>query len=773
MPKRYTAQHWGIYEVEQRPGQTPLLRPFGGDPDPSPIGLDILEEPVQRLRVRRPAIRRSWLEHGPGVRTDARGQEPFVEVDWDTAFDRVAAEIARIRDKFGNSSIFGGSYGWASAGRFHHAQSQLHRFFNMLGGYVRSVDSYSLGAGRALMGHILAPMDEILASHTSWDVLAEHTKLFVGFGGVPLKNAQISPGGAGDHRVREALRRMTAAGVRFINISPVRDNLETGDDVEWIPIRPNTDTALMLALAYVLHREHLEDPAFLERYCSGFDKFLPYLDGIADGMPKTPEWAAAITGVPAARTVALAHEMAGTRTMLNIAYSLQRAAHGEQPFWMIMTLAAMLGQIGLPGGGFGMGYGAMNGQGSCHAAYGGPVLAQGLNRVADFIPVARIADLLLHPGEPFTYNGETHRYADIRLVYWAGGNPFHHHQDLNRLLKAWRRPETIVVQEQYWTPAARHADIVLPVSLSLERDDIGYTSREGYCIAMRKAAEPLADAQSDYAIFSGLADRLGIGAEFTEGLDEAGWLRRIYEESRPRAAKAGVDLPPFDQFWEEGLIDMSAHDRPVIMLDAFRRDPIAHPLRTPSGRIEIFSERIAGYQLDDCPGYPAWREPFEWLGGAKASTYPLHLLSDQPARRLHSQLDSSSYSLDGKIDGREPIYLNSLDAAARGIGSGDLVEIFNDRGRCHAGAIVTDDVMQGVARLATGAWFDPHDEIERRGNPNVLTLDRGSSAFSQGCIAQTCLVDVVRVEGGPLPIPMSSLPNLICPDRSRETVDER
>jgi biotin/methionine sulfoxide reductase len=198
------------------------------------------------------------------------------------------------------------------------------------------------------------------------------------------------------------------------------------------------------------------------------------------------------------------------------------------------------------------------------------------------------------------------------------------------------------------------------------------------------------------------------------------------------------------------------------MHEDFRRDPERHRLRTPSGRIEIFSERIAAFGLDDCPGYPVWREPFEWLGHAKAERYPLHLLSDQPERRLHSQLDPSPHSRRGKVAGRDPVYVNCRDAAARGIETGDLVELFNDRGRCLAGAIVTHDIMPGVARLATGSWFDPGpDGVDRNGNPNTLTLDRGASSFSQGCSAQTCLVEVRRYEGEPPAIAVYAPPEII------------
>jgi biotin/methionine sulfoxide reductase len=758
----YSAAHWGVYEIEQRPaGETPLIRPLSLDPDPNPIGLDQLDPSVTALRVARPAVRRSWLEGGAGAAPALRGREPFVEVDWDTALDLAAGEIKRIRGAYGNDAIFGGSYGWSSAGRFHHAQSHVHRFYNMIGGYVRSVDSYSLGAGRALMPYIVTDMDDSNASHTSWEVLAEHTELFVSFGGVPLKNTRVSSSGAGRHRVRDGLRRLRDAGARIVNIGPVGDNLGDDDASEWIRIRPNTDTAMMLALAYELLHDPRFDRSFLDGYTVGFDRFLPYLTGDADGVPKTPAWAAAITGVPADRIVRLAGEIMGKRTMINAAWALQRAAHGEQPFWMLVTLASMIGQIGLPGGGYGLGYGAMNVMGSKHPRIRGPALPQGRNAVAAFIPVARFVDMLLRPGDAFTYKGETRHYPDIRLLHWAGGNPFHHHQDLNRLRRAWEKPDTIIVHEQFWTPAARHADIVLPATTSLERDDIGFATREGLFIAMRRAVAPHAEARDDFAIFADLARRLGVNEDYSEGLDAFGWLRRLYDESAPRAAAAGIELPDFDTFWEAGLIDLAPHDEPHIMHEDFRRDPVANPLRTPSGRIEIYCERIAAFGLEDCPGYPVWREPFEWLGHPLARMYPFHLLSDQPIRRLHSQLDHSPYSRAGKIEGREPVYLNRQDAAARGIGDGDVVELFNDRGRCLAGVILSDEIMSGVARLSTGAWFDPGDGVEKHGNPNTLTLDRGASSFSQGCTAQTCLVDIRRHDGDLPPITAFDLPELI------------
>jgi len=753
-----TAAHWGVYEVEyDDKGQATKLHPFSKDPDPSPIGLHMLSDEVARLRVRRPAFRKSWLEKGPGAATDKRGQEPFIELPWDEALDRVAAELKRVKDAHSNRGIFGGSYGWSSAGRFHHAQSQVHRFLNALGGYVRHQDSYSLGAARVLMPHIVASMEDLMAMHTTWEVLAEHCKLFVTFGGAPHKNAQINAGGAMVHRLKDGLYGMRAKGVRFVNITPTAEDLDTGGDIEWLAIRPNTDAAMILALCHVLYTENLYDREFLDRCTVGFDKFAPSL---AD---KTPEWAETITGISAHRIRALAREMAATRTTVNINWSLQRSHHGEQPFWALVTLASMLGQIGLPGGGFGASYGPTNIMGGSSPLFSGPTLSQGTNKVPDFIPVARFTDMLLNPGTKIPYNGQEITYPEIRLIYWAGGNPFHHHQDLNRLRMAWQRPETIIFNEQFWTPAAKMADIVLPATTGLERDDIGYARREPFLIAMKKAREPIGEARDDYWIFSEITRRLDADDVYTEGRDTMQWLAHMHEEGRQKSAKVGVPFPSFEEFWEAGIAEAKGENREPVMLAKFRADPAANPLKTPSGKIEIFSEKIASFGYDDCPGHATWMEPIEWLGSKKAERYPLHMLSDQPTDKLHSQLDHSPHAKSTKVKGRQPVTLHPEDAAARGIAEGDMLRVFNDRGACLAAAQLSDRIRRGVVRLSTGAWFDPEDQgsnrpLEKHGNPNALTLDIGASKLSQGCIAQTCLVEIERFDGPAPAVTAHTLP---------------
>ena len=747
-----TATHWGTYRGEVRDGRLVALHPYEGDLDPSLIARNIPASLEHPARIRGPAVRRSFLEKGFAAGGEGRGAEPFVEVDWDAALDLVAAEVGQVRATHGNAAIFGGSYGWSSAGRFHHAQSQLHRFLNCVGGYTRSVNAYSYAAAQVIVPRVIGDSRGLLTQHTSWSSIAEHAGLVLMFGGMPLKNAQVDPGGTGRHIVKEHLLRARARGARFILLGPLREDALEALGAEWLPLRPSTDAALMLGLAHTLVAEGLHDRAFLDRYTAGFEQLEAYLAGRGDGQPKDADWAAGITGLDAGRIRALAREMAAVRTMVSVSWSVQRTDHGEQPYWLAIALAAMLGQIGLPGGGFGFGYAAVNGVGNQVRPFPWPLLPQGRNPVESLIPVARISDMLLHPGEPFDFDGRRLTYPDIRLVWWAGGNPFHHHQDLNRLVRAWQRPETVVVNEIFWNALARHADVVLPVTTSFERDDIACSPRDDHLVAMHRLIAPVGEARDDYAIFAGIAERLGVGEAFTEGRSEGDWLRWLYNVARQRAAERDIDMPEFADFWAEGVFRLPSWTDPQVLMADFRSDPAGAALKTPSGRIEIFSEAIASFGYDDCPGHPVWLEPAEWLGSPLAERHPLHLVSNQPAAKLHSQYDLGPHCEAARVGGREVLRIHPDDAAARGIATGDLVRVSNDRGACLAAALVTEEVMPRVVVLPTGAWYDPLEPgvpgtLELHGNPNVLTLDKGSSQLAQAPVAHSCLVDVERFAG--------------------------
>ena len=741
------SSHWGAFRAEVRDGRVVGVTPFEKDPDPSNIINSIPDALYDRSRVPQPMVRKGWLEKGPGGDRELRGADVFVPVEWDRALELIATELERVKQGYGNQAIFAGSYGWSSAGRFHHARTQLHRFMAQFGGYTGQVQNYSYAAAISLLPYVVGSIEPVQGPLSSWDGIAAHTKLMVCFGGIPMKNAQVDSGGPAEHSSGPWLRRCKEAGVQFVNISPLRDDTPDFLGAEWIRPRPSTDAALMLALAHTLVAAGMHDPEFVARYTVGFERFRPYLMGESDGQPKDAEWAARICDVPADTIRSLARRMAANRTMINTAWGLQRGDHGEQPYWLTIVLAALLGQIGLPGGGFGFGYGCEAGMGAPRRRIQTPNLPAGANPVDSNIPVARISDMLLHPGAEYDFDGQRRTYPEIKLVYWCGGNPFHHHQDLNRLVEAFRRPDTIIVHEPWWTATARHADIVLPATTTLERNDLGASPRDRFVMAMKQAVPPVGQARHDHEIFAGIATRLGFADAFTEGRSEEEWLRHLYNVWKQLVARRGVEVPSFDAFWEQGHVEVPAPAVPYTLFGDFRHDPDARPLNTPSGKIEIYSERIAGYGYDDCPGHPVWLEPVEWLGSEKARDYPLHMISNQPRTRLHAQLDNGGVSRSSKIQGREPMWIHSDDAASRGIEDGSVVRVFNDRGQLLAGAVVTDQMMRGVIQLATGAWYDPAEpgrsgSLEKHGNPNALTLDKGTSRLAQGPIAHSCLVEV-------------------------------
>ena len=748
MPGKTTAFHWGSYRLAAD-GLT--LLPAATDERPASFGTCTLDDLDGPCRLGVPLIRRGWLDHGPhqGAGERRRGRDDYVPVPWPVALDHAAAELDRVLSSHGNAAIFAGSYGWGSAGRFHHPQGQLHRFLNLLGGYTGHRGTYSIAAIEHMLPRVVG-MDwkQFSAEQTCWRSLEENTELFVCFGGMSVRNAQVSPGGAGRHRVAEAIGRCAARGARFVNISPDRTTLVTDPEATWLALKPGTDTALMLSLAHELIVNGWHRADFLETHCTGYAQLERYILGEADGVAKSADWAAPLTGVAASAIRDLARDMARSRTMITMSWSIQRTRFGEQPVWMGIALAAILGQVGLPGGGFGIGYGAVNHIGNPFAPVAWAALPQGRNAVSPAIPVARFTDMLLNPGQEIDYDGKRLSYPDIRLVYWAGGNPFHHQQDLNRLVDAWQRPETVIVHELQMNALARHADIVLPAAAPYERSDFAAALREDRLTAMHRLRDPYGEARTDHAIFRELSERLGVVDAFTEGRDEMGWIRHLYERSVEAAAAHGITIPDFETFWAEGEAELPQAG-PRVLLQAFRRDPVAFPLPTPSGRIELFSEEIARFRYDDCPPHPAWLDP-DPDAWADAPTDLFQLVSPQPADKLHSQNDAGPASQASKIFGRECIRIHPDDARRLGLASGDVVLVWSPRGRMLAVAALSADLRPGVVSLPTGTWLrlaeTPLGPVDRNGNPNVLTRDLGTSRLSQGTTAMTCMVALAKAD---------------------------
>ncbi|RZT42433.1 trimethylamine-N-oxide reductase TorA [Cupriavidus agavae] len=761
-----TGSHWGAFYMRTERGHVTGIRPWEGDPHPSPQLPGVRDSIYSPTRIRYPMVRRAWLEHGPGSDKAGRGKGDFVRVDWDKALDLVANELTRVRKHYGPTSIFGGSYGWKSPGKLHNCQTLLARALTVNGGFVSRSGDYSTGAAQVILPYVVGSID-VYEQPTVWPVLAEHTELMVFWAANPMVTNQIG-WQVPDHGAYPGMEALRRRGVQVICIDPQKTETCRFFGAEWLAPRPQTDVAMMLGIAHTLYTENLHDAKFLERYTTGFDQFVPYLTGKSDGKPKDAQWASDICEIPADTIRALARRFASKRTMLAAGWSIQRQHHGEQAHWMLVTLAAMLGQIGLPGGGYGFTYHYANG-GSPTAT--GPVLP-GISAGAkpppgsewleaggtETIPVSRIVEMLENPGGAYDHNGKRETYPDIRLAYWVGGNPFMHHQDRNRMIKAWQKLDTFIVHDYQWTATARHADIVLPCTTSYERNDIEGIGdyAMSHILPMRKVVDPLFEARNDYDIFTAICERMGTRSAFTEERDEMGWIRVFYEAARIQARGKRMEMPVFDVFWNSNkplAFPISEEAKGYIRHKEFRDDPLLNALGTASGRIEIYSSNIAHMKYDDCPPHPTWMEPLERLGGT-GTKYPLHVVSSHPAGRLHSQLCGTVLRETYAIHGREPCLMHPEDARARGIVDGDVIRVFNDRGQMLVGVRLTDQIRRGAIRVSEGGWYDPVEPgkpgtLCRYGDVNNLTSNIATSKLANGNCGHTAMAQAEKFHGTP------------------------
>lgn len=761
-----TAAHWGPIGVVLQDGKAVKSGPAIEPAIANELQTVVPDQLYSDTRVKYPMVRKGFLENPGKSDTTMRGRDEWVRVSWEQALDLVHSQLKDVREKHGANGIFAGSYGWYSSGALHAARTLLHRYMTLTGGFVGNKGDYSTGAAQVIMPHVLGTI-EVYEQQTSWEDLLEHSDIIVLWSANPLTTMRIAWTST-DQQGIEYFKKFQATGKRIICIDPQRSETCQMLGAEWIPVNTATDVPLMLGIAHTLVEQGKHDKAFLKKYTSGYAKFEDYLLGKTDGQPKTAEWAAKICGVPADKIRQLANDFSSQRTMLMGGWGMQRQRHGEQTHWMLVTLASMLGQIGLPGGGFGLSYHYSNG--GVPTATGGILGSITANPAADAgaktwlddtsksaFPVARISDVLLNPGKTIDYNGSKITYPEIKAVYWAGGNPFVHHQDTNTLVKAFQRPQVVIVNEVNWTPTARMADIVLPATTSYERNDLtmsgDYSMMNIY--PMKQVVPPQFEAKNDYDIFAELAKRAGVEEQFTEGKSEMDWLQEFYQTAFSAARQNRVAMPRFEKFWAENkpfTFEVSDSARKWVRYGEFREDPLLNPLGTPSGKIEIFSEVIEKMHYDDCKGHPSWMEPEEYAGNVTAS-YPLALVTPHPYYRLHSQLAHTSLRQKYAVNGREPVMLHPEDAKARNILDGDIVRIESPRGQVLAGAVITENIIQGTVALHEGAWYDPHElgkgekPLCKNGCPNVLTRDEGTSKLAQGNSPNTCIVQVEKFIG--------------------------
>jgi len=708
---------------------------------------DRLEAPQLRACARgRAYLRRQYHPDRllyPMKRVGKRGEGRFDRISWDEALSMLAGEMQRVKAQYGNSALFV-PYGTGSYNQTN-GSHVARRLMNLFGGCLGIWNSYSWGAINVATPTVYGTLQ---TGNQRQDWL--NARLILMWGWNP---AEMRDGTNSDYFLRLARER----GTRLVCIDPRLSLSAAGLADEWVPIRPGTDAALMSAMTYVIVSEGLHDADFVSTHCQGFDSsqmppgaeeaetFRDYLFGRRDGIPKTPEWAEAITGVPRETIARLAREYATTKpAVLYQGYGMQRRAYGEQVVRAGCALAAITGNVGIPGG-WASGLGAQ-------APDGGPfwtVFPTGENPVKASIPVFLWSEAVLRGHAMTAADGvrDAERLDnDIKLIYAVATNCLiNQHANLNRsveILKDERKVEFLAVQDQFLTPTGRFADLLLPACTQFET----WGCEDGWkygdeVILMPKLVEPPGVARSDYAICAALAECLGIGEAFTEGRDERGWVEWVldrYRESR------FSDLPSLDEFEHSNLgVYARPVTEPAVAFVDFRRDPQAYPLPTPSGKIEIFSKALYDLnrpeEIPAIPKYiPEWESPF----GLEAERFPMQAIGHHTLQRVHSTHDNNDW-LGEAFPQR--VFMNPLDAAERGIQDGDLVRVYNKRGALILPCRLTPRILPGVVDIPQGAWWRPDEQgVDRGGSINVLTSERWTP-LAFGSAQHTIMVQVEKV----------------------------
>lgn len=770
---KVSGSHWGAFRAQIYGGKVQAIQPLETDKHPTEMLNGIKGIIYSPSRVRYPMVRLDWLKKHK-YSAETRGNNRFIRVTWDEAIDLFYRELERVQKQYGPWALHAGQTGWNQTGAFHNCTAMMQRAVGMHGNYITKVGDYSTGAGQTIMPYVLGST-EVYAQGTSWTEILEHSDNIILWANDPVKNLQVG-WNCETHQsfgYLDQLKEKIAKGeVNVVSVDPVKNKTQRFLQNDHLYINPQTDVAFMLAVAHVLYTEDLYDKTFISTYCLGFDDFIQYVLGnTKDKIERTPEWAAKICGVTPESIRDFARMLVKGRTQLLFGWCIQRQEHGEQPYWMGAVLAAMIGQIGLPGGGISYGH-HYSGIGVPSTGFAGPGgfprnLDQGakpkwdntnFNGYSRTIPVARWIDAILEPGKKINHNGNTVTLPGFKMMVISGNNPWHHHQDRNKMKRAFQKLETVVTIDFNWTATCRFSDIVLPACTQWERNDIdSYGSYSGKgLIAMHRLVDPMFQSRTDFEIMTELTRRFGRHEEFTRGMDEMEWVRSLYNDCK-KANEGKFEMPEFDEFWEQSVLEFG-EGKPWVRHADFRKDPEINALGTPSGFIEITSRKIGRYGYEHCQEHPMWFEKTERShGGPGSDKYPFWLQSCHPDKRLHSQMcESEAFRATYAVQGREPVYINPMDAKAKGIKAGDLVRVFNGRGQLLAGAVLSDSYPRGVIRIEEGAWYGPLSEKEGAictyGDPNTLTLDLGTSELAQATSANTCIVDFEKFTGKVPPV---------------------
>ncbi|HGF0994583.1 DMSO/selenate family reductase complex A subunit, partial [Escherichia coli] len=578
--------------------------------------------------------------------------------------------------------------------------------------------------------------------------------------GLNLSETRMSGGG----QVEELRRALDKSKARVIIIDPRYTDSVITEHAEWLPIRPTTDAALVAGIAHTLITENLINEEQVNKYCVGYDRstlpesaapnasYKDYVLGTGeDGVEKTPEWAASITGLPATRIRQLAREMVAAKACyICQGWGPQRHANGEQTVRAIQTLPVLTGHFGLPG--------TNNGNWPYGTPYGVPSLPVGENPITTSIPCYLWTDAIQNP-EKMTANtmgvkGAEKLKTGIKLIVNQAGNALlNQHGATNRTRKILADDtlcETIIVIENHMTPSAKYADILLPETSYLEAEDLVDSSysagSHNYMIALQRTIEPMWEVRSTYDICADIAGHLGLREQFTEGKTQAQWAELHYQQIREKRPY----LPEWQVAKEMGVIDQRiATEKESIAFADFRADPQANPLKTPSGKIEVYSQALAdlaqkwilpeGDRIPAVPEFCVVKESH--LNKELTAKYPLQLSGFHTKGHTHSTYTNVLMLHEAVPD---EVWINPIDASARQLSSGDLVHVFNDRGVVEIPCKVTQRILPGVVAMPQGAWTRlDSNGVDVGGCINTLTTHL-TSPLAKGNPQHTNLVEIKR-----------------------------
>jgi anaerobic dimethyl sulfoxide reductase subunit A len=707
---------------------------------------DVLAAPQLRACARgRAYLRRQYhpdrLLH-PLKRIGKRGEGRFERISWDEALDTLAGEMRRVREVYGNSALFV-PYGTGSYNQLNGSRT-ARRLMNLFGGCLGIYNSYSWAAINAATPTVYGTL-QTGSQRQDW----LNARYILMWGWNP---AEMRDGTNSDYFVKLARQN----GARVVCIDPRMSMSAASLADEWVPIRPGTDTAMMSAMAYVLVSEGLHEAEFVRTHCVGFDQsqmpegaegletYKDYLLGKLDGQAKTPEWAERITTVPHETIARIAREYATLKPgVLYQGYGMQRRAYGEQVVRAGCVLAALTGNLGLPGSwASGLATQAPDGGPGWHA------FSVGENPVEATIPVFLWSEAVLR-GKSMTQaegvRGVEKLDNDIKLIYAVASNALvNQHADINRtaqLLQDETKVEFLAVQDQFLTPTGRFADLILPACTQFEMWGVEDGWKYGdEVLLMPKLVEPPGETKSDYRICAELAGRLGFGEAYTEGRDERGWVEWCLDSYR---AARFPELPGLDEMLETNAgVYVKPATQPVVGLADFYADPEAHPLDTPSGKIEIFSKQLHDLgKPDEVPALPKYIQEWESPFGAEAEKYPLQAIGHHYMARVHSTHANNDWLVEAFP---QRVFINPLDAETRDIKDGDLVRVFNERGETVLPCRITPRILPGVVDIPQGAWWQPDSMgVDRGGSINVLTSWRWTP-YAYGTAQHTCMVQVEK-----------------------------